>query len=159
MNGSCAGTPIGGAPQQVTVMLSPAVLAPANHRLVPIEATVTAFDSCGGSVPVVLTSIISSEPDDAAGTGDGSTRQDIRDAMYGTVDFRFRVRAERDGNGGGRIYLVTYTATSASGQSASGSSSIFVPRGSPLAKPGLDIPPEGGEMHGRTGHGQAGKQP
>ena len=149
VNGSCTGTPIGGAPQNVTVTLSPSVLAPANHRLVQIQATVTATDSCGGLLPVVLTSIVSNEADDATGTGDGATHMDIRDASFGTADFHFRVRAERDGSGSGRIYLVTYTATSASGQSTSGSASVFVPKVMAVGKPGLEPPPQGGETNGR----------
>ena len=137
VNGVCSGTPAGGVPY-VTVTLSPSSLTPANHRLVQIDATVVATDSCGGHPPVVLTSILSSEPDDAAGSGDGSTRQDIRDADFGTADFRFKVRAERNAQGDGRIYLVTYTATSATGESASGSASVFVPKDAGTRQPDLN---------------------
>ncbi len=133
-NGTCSGTPGGGTPQ-VTVTLSPSVLRPANHQLVTIEASVVSTDNCGGHPPVVLTSIVSSEPDDAEGSGDGATRQDIQDAAFGTADFQFRVRAERDSSGDGRIYLVTYTVTGPSGGSASGSASVFVPKDSRPRQP------------------------
>jgi endo-1,4-beta-xylanase len=95
--------------------------------MVPVKAVVTASDSCGGTVTIKLDSILSSEPDDAVGTGDGHTFNDIQGASFGTADYSFALRAERAGGGPGRTYTITYVATSTSGSSASTSAQVFVP--------------------------------
>jgi len=59
--------------------------------------------------------VVSDEPDDADGSGDGRTVADIQGVEIGTADFAFALRAERAGNGGGRTYTVTYTATTTDG--------------------------------------------
>jgi hypothetical protein len=114
-------------PPSLQVTLTRTVLWPPNHKLVRIDAAVNVTDSCGGTPPqVVLTSIISSEPDN--GTGDGDTAGDIQDALIGTLDRSFLLRAERaGGNQDGRIYTVTYTATDASGNQRQASATVRVP--------------------------------
>src|SRR5204862_2844174 len=103
-------------PPSLQVALTPVLLWPPNHRMVRIDATVIAADSCGGTPPQVeLTSIMSDQP--ANGLGDGDRAQDIQDAQIGTLDQSFHLRRERAGGGGpnGRTYTITYTATDASG--------------------------------------------
>jgi N-acetylneuraminic acid mutarotase len=121
--GACSGTV---APLTISVLLSPSSLRPANHKMVEIVASVNATSSCPGSPSIVLTSITSSEPDDAPGSSDGHTVNDIQGASLGTADFNFQLRAEADKNGTGRIYTVLYTATDSSGQQVTGNSTVSV---------------------------------
>lgn len=127
--GACqSGTP-GGSNPTISVSLNPAVLSPAKHQMVDITATVSASDSCGGTVAVTLVSIVSNEPDDAPGQSDGHTTGDIQGADFGTPDFNFQLRAERDSKGTGRVYEVTYQAMSPSGVSVTATATVSVPKG------------------------------
>lgn len=111
-------------PPEISVELIPDTLWPPNHRMVDVQAAVTATDAC--SVPqVVLTSVVSSEADN--GQGDGNTTDDIQGADLGAADFRLELRAERAGGGSGRIYTAAYTATDGSSLSTSASGFAFVP--------------------------------
>lgn len=114
-------------PPSLQVTLTPTTLWPANHRMVRINAIVTAADSCGGPPPqVVLTSITSNQP--INGSGDGNTNGDIQEADFGTFDRSFLLRAERaGGDSGGRTYTVTYTATDASGNQTQTRATVHVP--------------------------------
>ena len=85
----------------------------------------TARNFADPSPTVVLTSVVSNEPDN--GKGDGNTVDDVQGADVGTADYDFQVRAERSAKGSGRVYTVTYTATDAFGNSASGSATVTVP--------------------------------
>ena len=109
----------------ISVSVSPEMVWPPNHKMVDISATVTASDIADPSPTVVLTSVVSNEPDN--GKGDGNTVDDVQGAEVGTADYDFQVRAERSGKGGGRVYTITYTVTDASGNSASGSATVTVP--------------------------------
>jgi hypothetical protein len=91
---------------------TPDSLWPPNHRLVDVAASIAADDACGTPV-VELVDVISDEPDDAPGPGDGKTTSDIRDIDPGTPDTTFQLRAERDDAGAGRTYDVTYRAIDA----------------------------------------------
>ncbi len=113
-------------PPDISFSLEPDTLWPPNHRMVEVEATVTAIDICS-TLSVTLSSVTSDEPDDAPGNGDGHTVNDIQEAETGTADFNFKLRAERSGTGDGRMYSVTYYATDISGNSASAGSSVSVP--------------------------------
>jgi len=117
-------TVIDTTPPDINISLAPALLWPPNHRLMDIEATVTATDACG-STTVELITITSNEPDD--GPGDGATTGDIQAAVVGSADFDFALRAERSGDGNGRVYTVVYTATDGAGNQASTSSIVVVP--------------------------------
>jgi hypothetical protein len=114
-------------PPSLQVTLTPALLSPADHKMVRIEAAINASDSCGSAPPtVVLTSITSDQPDN--GGGDGDTADDIQDAAFGTLDRSFLLRAERTGiNPLGRTYTVTYTAVDASGNRTQRSATVRVP--------------------------------
>ena len=123
--GPCGLTVVDSTPPDLAVSLSPDDLWPPNHRLVPIEATVTSADACGPT-SVVLESLVSNEPDDAPGPSDGITDDDIQNAEIGTADTLFDLRAERDGDGTGREYTATYTSTDASGNQTSASAIVTV---------------------------------
>ena len=114
-------------PPEISVSVSPDMLWSPNHKMVEIAATVMVTDICDPSPTVVLTSIVSNEPDDAQGNGDGDTVDDIQEADLGTAGYNFLLRAERSGDGNGRVYTITYTATDASGNSASASATVTVP--------------------------------
>jgi len=113
-------------PPRITLGLSPSQIWPPSHRMTPIHATVGLSDLCSASSATLL-SVVSDEPDDAPGTADGSTLQDIQDASPGTADFDFRVRAERSDTGDGRVYLVTYRALDAAGNSSASAALVTVP--------------------------------
>ena len=99
----------------LSVTPDPAVLAPANHKMVPVHATVEAADLCG-DVTTVLVSVVSDQPDDAPLGHDGHTVNDIQGAVVGTADFDFELRAEHDvRDESGRSYAVTYKTVDASG--------------------------------------------
>lgn len=110
----------------ISLRLDPTVLWPPNHQIVDISAAVAASDDCGDAA-VVLDAIASSEPDDAPGSGDGNTQNDVQDAAFGTADFAFSLRAERATGGAGRSYAVTYRAVDASGNSSTATSIVSVP--------------------------------
>lgn len=115
------------APPEITVEVTPSVLWPPNHKMVPIEATVSAVDIVDPSPSVVLLSVISNEPDDVHGLGDGSFGLDIQEADVGSADFDFLVRAERAAVLEGRIYTIVYRATDTSGNVADGTVMVVVP--------------------------------
>ena len=113
-------------PPVITVALSPAVLWPPNHKLVPITASITVQDACDPKPTVKLVSITSSEPDN--GVGDGDTTGDIQGAVLQTDDRAFLLRSERSGPGGGRVYIVTYKASDASGNTTTQQATVTVPK-------------------------------
>ena len=126
--GSClqAANVIDSTPPQISVVVPVSVLWPPNHRMVDVATSVAANDAC--SPPVVsLISVTSTEPDDAAGHGDGDTSHDVEGAEPGSADFNFALRAERDGRGEGRYYEVTYSAVDHSGNRSTATSFVFVP--------------------------------
>ncbi|HEV8486257.1 MAG TPA: hypothetical protein VGV87_22125 [Blastocatellia bacterium] len=114
-------------PPLLQVTLTPTLLWPADHRLVRVDAVISAIDTCDAAPPqVVLTSITSDQPDN--GTGDGDTAGDIQDAEFGTFDRSFLLRAERaGGDPRGRTYTVTYTATDASGNRTQTRVTVYAP--------------------------------
>jgi len=108
-------------PPTISVSVIPDSLWPPNHKMVDIQATVSANDICDASPDVVLTSITSDEPDN--GLGDGDKPNDI----VLTTLFTFKLRSERSGEYDGRVYTITYTATDDSGNSASATDTVIVP--------------------------------
>jgi endo-1,4-beta-xylanase len=106
----------------LNISLDKTTLLPANHKMVPISATINASDADSGFHSVVLTSITSNETIQS---------DDIQNANYnkpisGTSD-SFKLRAERLGNGNGRVYTITYTATDKAGNVITKSVQVYVP--------------------------------
>ena len=112
-------------PPALQVTLTPNVLTPPRHQLVPIEAAVTAVDACDPAPRIVLTGISSNEPDN--GMGDGDTADDIQGEQPGTIDTSFQLRAERSARGAGRVYTVIYRAIDARGNVSTVASQVTVP--------------------------------
>jgi hypothetical protein len=112
-------------PPKVSCAVTPPVLGPPNHKLVPVRATVTVTDSGSGPAGFVLTSVKSSEPDN--GLGDGDTAGDIQGFVTGTADVLGSLRAERAGVGPGRTYTLSYRATDVAGNAATCDLKVQVP--------------------------------
>jgi hypothetical protein len=110
---------------RITVALTPDHLWPPNHRMRMVHARVAANDAADPSPKVVLTSIVSNEPE---GHGDGHRHElDIWGADFGTEDYDFALRAEKNRHSPFvRTYAITYTATDASGNFVSGSDVVVV---------------------------------
>lgn len=94
-------------PPTLNVVLDKTSLWPANHKLITVNATLDASDAASQLDSVVLTSIVSNEPE--------SQPSDIQGAEFGTPDQSFELLAERSDKGVGRIYTITYTATDKAG--------------------------------------------
>jgi hypothetical protein len=118
--------------------VAPTVLWPPNHRMVDIQASLSAIDICGPTT-TILTSVVSDEPDNAAGTGDGDTVGDIQGADAGTTDLEFRLRAERSGTGDGRTYTVTYAVVDSSGNETIAQEFVQVPHDQGGATEPVDV--------------------
>lgn len=112
-------------PPEIDVSVAPTDLWPPDHKLETITANVTATDNCS-NVTVVLDSIVSDEPDNEIGDGDGNTDADIQNAAFGTEDLMFDLRRESDQKQDGRTYTISYEATDGSGNSASDDATVHV---------------------------------
>jgi hypothetical protein len=95
--------------------VTPASLWPPNHRLVPVEITIDAWDRCDEDVDIRLVDVLSSEPGDVGHGGDGHTNDDIQEAEFGTRDFSVLLRAERQGGRAGRTYTLLSEVRDGSG--------------------------------------------
>lgn len=113
-------------PPQLSLGVTPAVLWPPNHGLVPVDISAVATDSCG-TAGVTLMDVTSSEPDDAPGSGDGSTTGDISGAEMGAADTQILLRAERAGEGTGRVYVLHYLARDEAGLTVQKKVEVLVP--------------------------------
>jgi hypothetical protein len=107
----------------LTVTLSATQLWPPNHKYRTVQATISVSDDADPSPTFELVSVTSNEPDDAPGSADGKTRNDIVILDQDT----FRLRAERSDNGTGRVYTITYEATDACGNTTTASATVTVP--------------------------------
>lgn len=115
-------------PPSIAVRLSPAVLWPATHRMVRVHADVEVKGGrCNPAPGFVLASVVSSEPDDAPGGGDGNTSHDIQGVEAGTPDLDFLVRAERAGSGNGRVYTATYAIVGGGADGTTAVATVRVP--------------------------------
>lgn len=106
-------------------------LSPADQALrsFSLADCVTASDACDGYALVnngLIRSIYSDEPEDAAGSSDGSTSGDIVITGRST----FQVRAERQSDGDGRVYGVAFELRDQTGNVRSGVCRIRVPASS-----------------------------
>lgn len=114
--------PDGQAPS-LTLVATPSVLWPANHKMVTIEVLATATDNLDPNPTIRLISVTSNEPDNGLGDGDAAGDIDIVD------DFTLRLRAERAGKGDGRIYTLTYEARDFAGNVSQSTIEVSVPHG------------------------------
>jgi hypothetical protein len=101
-------TAVDTAPPEISLIATPNILWPPNHKYAEVEVMVTASDNTDPSPTVTFVSMTSNEAENSM--GDGNTNNDI----LKTDDFTFKLRAERSGTGSGRVYTITYKATDAS---------------------------------------------
>lgn len=96
-------------PVIVSVSVSPAVLWPPNHKMIPVHVSAVVTDACGATTWEIV-SVSSSQAVDARGSGQTSPDWTI------TGDETVMLRAERSGNMKvARVYTITVQATDASG--------------------------------------------
>lgn len=101
--------------------ISPTVLSPANHQLIPVTVDYAVSDNCdSASVGCALT-VSSNEPITGTGPGDKSPDWQVIDAHH------VQLRAEKAKNGNGRVYSVTITCTDLHGNSANQVAQVAVP--------------------------------
>jgi hypothetical protein len=130
-------------PELAAFSVSPTVLRPPNHKLVPISvSTLQASDVCDAA-PRIRCSVTSSEWPN--GLGDGNTPIDIVfdgqpiatqgtgsrwiETTAGSGKFTLQLRAERSGWGWGRVYLEHCVAVDAANQPSTGrTAAVRVPR-------------------------------
>lgn len=95
------------------VRLNQTAIWPPNHKMVQVQAMPMAEDAGSGIESVLLTSIISSEPD-----------RDLHDveAEIGSAVTSFRLRAEKS-----RMYTITYTAIDQAGNQTAHTVTVTVP--------------------------------
>lgn len=103
-------------PPTLNVVMDPTVLWPANNKMVPVHATVSAADSLSGIDSVVLTSIASNVPND----------NDIQGAQVGTLDTDFMLLAAKGSKNSERIYTITYQALDKAGNQINTSVTLSV---------------------------------
>lgn len=120
----------------ITLAVSPTLLWPPDHRLVEVNAAITASDLCDSTARVTLVSVVSNEPD--SGLGDGDVPGDVQNASFGTDDRTISLRAERSWSGSGRVYTITYRLTDASGNQRTVTAQVTVPLGTSVS---IDIYP------------------
>ena len=103
--------------------VTPAVLWPPNHKMVPVAVDYTLFDG-GGVAPIASweLSVISNEPINGLGDGDTSPDWQIIDPHH------VLLRAERSGTAGGRVYTITVTASDTLGNTFTRSTTVTVPK-------------------------------
>jgi sugar lactone lactonase YvrE len=114
-------------PPVATLTVDPAVLFPPNHTMRQVRLVWQVVDACDPAPAVTLLSAGSSEPDDAAGEGDGQTTGDVQAPVPGPAPAAIGLRAERSGAGGGRVYEVRAQVSDASGNTTPAATSIVVP--------------------------------
>ncbi len=104
-----------------TVSANPAVLHPANHKLVDVTVSAALTDICDAAPTWRIVAVTCNQP--VNGAGDGNTDPDWVIAGNHVV----RLRAERSGRDGDRVYTIAVEAVDASGNTASGSVGVTVP--------------------------------
>lgn len=112
--------------------VSPALLWPPNHKLVPVTITGVS-DPNNNPVTITITGVTQDEP--VNGLGDGDTSPDA--VIQGST---VRLRAERSGAGNGRVYEVHFSADDGQGGTCSGSAKASVPHS---MKPGQSVIDDG----------------
>ncbi len=102
-------------PTVQSVTASPSVLWPPNHKMVPVELTVAATDSCGIAGSKIV-SVTSNEP------------QDGKEPDWQiTGNLSLLLRADRTGSGAGRTYVITVEVTDPAGNKTDQTTTVVVP--------------------------------
>jgi hypothetical protein len=137
-----------------SIVATPNLLWPPNHKMRSIQVAVRASDACG-PVQWRITEITSNEADD--GLGDGHTSPD----WLINRDHRAFVRAERSGNGFGRIYTLHIEVSDMAQNTTNGTVTVTVPHDRGHGRSGKNNGNGGNNGHGNgngngngNGHGK-----
>ena len=103
-----------------SVIASPTVLWPPNHKMVRVAVSVSATDDSGAAPVCQIAAVASNEPIDGLGDGDTAPDWEITGALS------LNLRAERSGTGNGRIYTITVRCTDGSGNSSTNAAAVAV---------------------------------
>src|SRR5207253_555142 len=98
-----------------TISVTPNVLSPPNHQMVPVTVSVSATDNCDAPVNKIV-SITCNEPA-------------VAGEMQITGKLTASLAATRNGGGGGRVYTINIQSCDASGNISTGSVVVTVPQG------------------------------
>jgi uncharacterized repeat protein (TIGR01451 family) len=114
----------------ITLTTGTLELWPVNHSyntFTMSDLVASATDNCSGNVfnNVVITSVSSDEPEEAAGGGDGNTLNDI---VIAANCKSVQLRAERQGSGNGRVYTINLKVTDAFGNVSTSARTVVVPQ-------------------------------
>jgi endo-1,4-beta-xylanase len=96
--------------------VTPSVLTPPNHQVMPVTVSASAIDNCDPAPACKIVDITSSEPADE---GD----------MEITGNLTANLVATRNPSGSGRVYVLTVECKDASGNTAVGTLTVTVPKG------------------------------
>jgi murein DD-endopeptidase MepM/ murein hydrolase activator NlpD len=127
-------TVLDNTPPELTVLVTPNVLWPPNHKMVQISSSKVVSDNCDDSPTVTLISIVMNEGEETNTfdptfdytLGDGHTIDDIE-----IIGGNIYLRAERSGTGTGRVYTLTYKAVDDSENETVQSATVTVPHEQP----------------------------
>ena len=114
-------------PPALTLAPTPGALFPPNHKMVPVVLNWATVDACDPAPSVHLESIVSSDPDDEPGGGDGATVDDIQGAEWETADTSMLLRAERSGGRPDRRYTITLRVEDEAGHATHAAAIVTVP--------------------------------
>ncbi len=114
----------------ISLIVTPDVLWPPNHKMVNIKPDVTVSDNCSSSTPYLKT-ITMNESDETdtfepaldSLVGDGNTDNDIQVDHDGVIN----LRAERSAKGNGRFYSLIFGVTDGSGNKSEAIGRVKVP--------------------------------
>jgi len=114
---------------QITVTTQTIELWPPNHSYHTItmsDLVSSATDNCSGNLinSVVIASVSSDEAEDAPGSSDGNTTNDI---VIAANCKSVQLRAERDDNLNGRVYTIVLRVTDSAGNVGTASRTVIVP--------------------------------
>ena len=135
-----------------SIVATPNLLWPPNHKLRPVRVVVRATDLCG---PVYsrITEITSNEPEDDL--GDGNTSPD----WFICGPRKALLRAERSGEGTGRIYTLNVEVSDASQNVTNATVQVVVPHDRGRGKVWCEVeqrevrPPQSPGNSGKANHG------
>ena len=117
-------------PPVINTIASPIVLLwPPDHkyqRVTVAQLVTSVTDNCGGSIPVsnvIITKVTSDELENAPGSGDGNTTNDMKIASNcKSVD----LRRERMAGGNGRVYTIHFSVQDGSGNTGTATARAIV---------------------------------
>lgn len=122
--GSASGTLVisdGTPPVIRSLVASPAVLWPPNHKMVRVVITANVVDDVDPAPTSRIIAVSCNQPVNGTGNGNTSSDWEITGALT------LNLRAERSGNDGDRIYTITVESRDYSNNASTGTVTVTVP--------------------------------